>query len=321
MNKEESAIDIDAPEDTPAVKSQRELAMESIAAGRTDYLSAEIGHRVDEDPAEIEPEEVVKVNEAIKIDEEVSKQLDDGLLHGDLGKVKVLAKIDGEEVEVTVDQMLRQYQKNSAADKRLADATRILEQAKAQQIKPEPEKEPPPEIDELAVGKEFINSMMEGDEEKALQAWVKATRKERNVPTPEDSTKLEEKLTSKVTQSVKQQIEAEAVLSQFQKDFPEIPADPYLAQLAETFWQEELNSGKGFGPGLQEAGKRVRDWLGEKTGGKQKDDTTTIHRAEKLDRKSGIDTIPGANVRATTVEEPVQNASSIIAEMRKARGG
>jgi phage/plasmid primase-like uncharacterized protein len=47
------------------------------------------------------------------------KVLSDGL-----DKVKVRTKVDGEEGEVSIDEMLREYQKGKTADRRLADLSR-----------------------------------------------------------------------------------------------------------------------------------------------------------------------------------------------------
>jgi hypothetical protein len=48
------------------------------------------------------------------------------MLADDLDKTMVKVKIDGHEAEVSVEEMVRQYQKNGAADRRLAEANRLL---------------------------------------------------------------------------------------------------------------------------------------------------------------------------------------------------
>lgn len=239
-----------------------------------------------------------------------------------LDKTMVTVKIDGVESQVSVEEMRRQYQKNGAAERRLEEATRLLNEAKASRVgfdESEPKKDdstsqqlPSPDADDG--GREFLAALFEGDEEKALAALNKKLGTGRQQPIQDVS-----QLAAQLTPAIKQQLSYDSALDKFKKDYSDIVDDPYLADLADRYLEADVQAGKPFTEALEAAGRKTRDWLVSK-GVKTPEPAPTTDRNTKLERKAGIDRIPALNTKATTVEEPVLSASDVISEMRKARG-
>lgn len=291
----------------------------------------------EETTTEREPTDRERMLESIAVDREgaeaekepeadqIQKQMEDPVIAPDaLDKMRVKVKIDGVESEVTVAEMQRQFQKNGAAERRLEEATRLLNEARA--AKPPVGFDPPkPAVDSDTTqqaapgdadqgGREFLAALYDGDDEKALEALKKIGMGRSSGPTLDAG-----QLAAQLTPAIKQQLSYDSALEKFKGDYAEIVADPYLADLADRFLDAEVQGGKPFAEALETAGKKTRDWLGSK-GVQPVVPNPTIDRNTKLERKAGIDRIPALNTKATTVEEPVQSASDIINEMRKARG-
>lgn len=289
-------------------------------------------------PTEREPSAREKMMDAIAVDREgfedgqtandltpdsqLQSQLSDNLLADGLDKVRVRVKIDGVESEVTVAEMQRQYQKNGAAERRLEEATRLLNEARAQTPpvgfnKPTEVRndEPGQQVaDADQERKEFLAALYEGNEEKALEQLKKI-----GVGRPSEPTLDTAQLTARLASEIKQQMSYDSALEKFKENYADIVADPYLADLADRHLDAEVKAGKPFTEALEAAGKRTRDWLSSK-GAATASPQPTIGRNEKLERKASIDKITALNTKATTVEEPVMSASDVINEMRKSRG-
>lgn len=292
--------------------TDRERMLESIAVDRE---GADSDPAVQTAPSSPDPEV-----------DQVQRQMEDATLEPHaLDKLRVKVKIDGVESEVTVAEMQRQFQKNGAAERRLEEATRLLNEARA--AKPPLGFDPPAAPSDSVVtqqatsgdadqeGKDFLAALFDGDETKALEALKKI-----GLGRPAKEPTLDaNQLAAQLTPAIKQQLSYDSALEKFKGDYAEIVADPYLADLADRFLDAEVQGGKPFAEALESAGKKTRDWLGSK-GVQPVVPTPTIDRNTKLERKAGMDRIPALNTKATTVEEPVQSASDIINEMRKARG-
>jgi len=277
--------------------TERELAMEAISV-----------HRESSDA--IQPEPVV---------DQVAAQTQ--FLSDGLDRMMVKVKIDGVERDVTVEEMQRQYQKNGAAERRLEEATRLLNDARAHAAPPvgfapnadQDDITQTPGGDPDEVGKAFLAALFDGDEGKALEA-LKKIGTGRQQPTRDDS-----ELVAQLTPAIKQQLVVESALERFAVDYADVVKDPYLAQMADGFLEADVQGGKPFTEALESAGRKTRDWLTSK-GVTTPNPTPTMDRNTKLERKAGIDQIPALNTKATTIEAPVQSATDVINEMRKARG-
>lgn len=295
----------------------RELAMDAIASQRDQTMAAEIGQQLDA-PAAAEPE----TKPADEVVDQVAAQMDEPTVLTDgLDKVMVRIKVDGVERDVSVAEMQRSFQKGSAADQRLEQATRLLREAEARAAAPPVGFVPAPKESDIQAtpedanqkAKSIYSALVEGDEEKAIAAINQMLAGRQPEPTPLDQ------LTAQLTPAIKQQLSNDIALEKFRTDYADILSDPYLPTLADQFLAEEEKSGKSFSEALDTAGKRTRDWLTSK-GVSTAAPTPTSARESKLERKAGIDSIPALNTVATVVEEPVQSATDVINEMRKARG-
>ena len=287
-------------EETTREPTARELAMEAIADQRQGTFDAE--------------------SKGEQADEQLRSQLEQVATLPAPALVKV--KIDGVESEVTLDELTRQYQKNGAAERRLEEATRLLNEARAAVppvgfAKPATSSESPPVEPQPQGGtdeaKAFLAALFDGDEVKALDALQKIGL---GRPQPTQDTA---QLAAQLTPAIKQQLVVDSALESFSKDYADIVKDPYLADLADRFLDAEVASGKPFTEALETAGQKTRDWLKSK-GVTQTGPEPTINRNTKLERKAGIDVIPALNTKATTIEEPEQSAQDVIREMRKSRG-
>lgn len=235
------------------------------------------------------------------------------VLDGDLSKYRLKSKVDGEEEIVPLDPVVRQYQKDKAADKRLAEATRLLNEAREAQAKiaappePEPQAQPANGSDEA-----FIESLFEGDKERAKDELRKILAV-RQQPTPTVDPE-------QIARRVKHELSVESASEKFQRDNPDIIEDPYLLHTFNAQWGAYIQAGKDHLTAMKDAEKDMRDWMTSKGIGKPAPEPTTATRDEKRARKAEIDTLPTTSTRATIPEEKPQTASDIMEEMRKARG-
>lgn len=304
----------------PEYDENRPLTAREIA------LNAIKARRDDSDDEQQEPTAPAQV-----ADTQLQAQMDDDpqprMLADGLDKTLVRVKIDGEESEVSVEEMVRQYQKNGAADRRLAEANRLLEEARrnAAQVQPPPvgiadngatgDSTPTPSggIDEQG-GKAFLAALFDGDEDRALQALGQVLGG-RQQPTLNESD-----LVAKLTPQIRQQLVVESALEQFNRDFADVMADPYLEQIAADATQAAMVEGKPFAEALVQGGKSARDWLASKGVKPPANPAPTMDRSTKLGRKASMDNLPALSKTATTTEDPPQTASDVIAEMRRQRG-
>lgn len=288
-------------EDKPKELTAREIAMEAIADLRQDDFDTENNG-----------------GQASQVEQQTQPEPPQAQPEG-LDKMLVRVKIDGVESEVTVAEMQRQYQKNGAAERRLEEATRLLNEARA--ASPPLGFAPAATSNDIQTtpggddeeGKAFLAALFDGDEEKALAA-LRAVGFGRPQPTP-----TTQQLAAQLTPAIKQQLVVDSALERFEATYADVMADPYLEGMAADFIKQEMEAGMPFVEALDVGGKRTRDWLASK-GVTTPTPNPTTDRNTKLERKARIDTVPALSSKATTVEEPEQSATDVINEMRKARG-
>ena len=312
--QDEKKIDTENLEVDPNNLPSRLRSMESIKVKRDDdepsQADQQLAAQLDADP-----------NPTPAATPPGPKVLTDGL-----DQMLVTVKIDGRERQVTVEEMQRQFQKNGAAESRLEEATRLLNEARAtaQASAPppvgvagpgaKPDSTDAPEGGEDGA-KAFLSSLFEGDEEKATAALNKLLGGRNQVPIqPND-----QELAAKLTPVIRQQMLQESALEKFAVDNPDIVQDPHLADMADGFLDAEVDAGTPYDKALEAAAKKTRDWLASK-GAKPPETTPTMTRDAKLERKARIDQIPTLNKAASSTVEPAQTTADVIAEMRKARG-
>jgi hypothetical protein len=296
-------------EQTERPKSARELAMEQLDQSRRSRLKEE-GIDLDEDS-----------DDAGEDDTSAAEVPDDPP-----APKKVKLKVDGEEREVdeqaVIDAGIRALQKESAADKRLEEATRLLREAQVQvarQTAVEPPKVEKPADDD--VEKEVIDALMTGDEDKARLALRKFREAARPVVQDEGRAAIPDP--SRIAAEVKAQLSFESASEKFKGDFPEIVADPYLAGIADQYLDAALKSGthKTWDSALTAAGKATQDWLAKFRGETPPTTPPTTQRTGLAEKKRGIDVIPSASSSASVAaEDEPESVGSVIAAMKKARG-
>jgi hypothetical protein len=260
---------------------------------------------------------------------------DDGptLATEDLATSRVKVKIDGQEEELTVSQLVRGFQKDSAASKRLQEASdrakeldererALSEREQALTAKPEPEPQPDPQPDQPSfnrdVGKDLVDAIYKGEDDKALDALEKLQVTGRPVeqPTPQVDVAA---LKQEVQTDLRNELKVEEALKTFQSDFSDIVSDPVLAGVADSFLNDELQSESDLSVALTNAGQRTREWINQKA--PQPEEKTPTPSPEKSARKQQIDNLPAAGGSKEPVKEPPkrQTTADVIAEMKAKR--
>lgn len=307
-----------AAEQQPAERqpTPRELAMAAIVVRRD-----EDGETAAEDST---PE--LAAQHADPVQEQLAAQLDQPtVLADDLGKYRVKVKIDGVEHEVSVADMQRQFQINGAAERRLQQANALLEQAKKTASPPagvapaaHAADSPSAPTAKAAgeVAKNIVGALLEGDDAKAIAALEEALAGRQNEPTPIDQGQL----AAQLTPAIRQQIVNESALDAFMTANADLMGDPHLVDLTGRFIDAEMATGKAYPDALQAAGQQTRDWIAKLGGAKPTVDPQQTTRDKKLEQKAGMDVIPALNKTASSAQEPEPNTSTVLDQMRKARG-
>lgn len=265
-----------------------------------------------------------KAPDPVKNDDQIERQLaeDDRssvLDSAALAGKKFRMRIDGEDRDVDAEKAIRQIQKGEAADKRLADATRLLEEAKhinatARMQQQAPAPAPAPAVDRKAMKKNLLDALFQGDEEKAdaaLDAFLESTG--RQEPTLDRGA---------LAADVKKQLDIDSALSVFASKYQTIATDTYLAAKADTLLRQKMDEGLSLGQALDESGQETLDWVRGIAGvSKEKAPPTTEKMTERLSRKSAAtDDVVGTGLKLVTKEPEPQTRMSVIEEMRRARG-
>jgi len=322
----------------------RQEALQSILSARRSEIEQETGvtlgtapekteEAVDATEDEVKPEEQTKeeVSEQAELQTEEVKEVkeveEDKVEDKPPQKLKI--KIDGEEEEITLDEAVRIVQKNRAADKRLAEASRLLKEAQEKSVTDDAQKKATESAKEdekrketlKDLNKKFVAAMLEGDEGKAadvnleIQSLLIEGRPE---PTPKEPAVD----VGQIASQVKQQLEVESALKKSKIDYPELYKDPDLEAVAaakiERMMKDEEQS---FSDALETVAKEFSTKFGWKAGRKPETQESTTSRSQKLEKKAGIDVLPAASARAvSTTPEPL-TPSQRIEQMRKARPG
>lgn len=360
----ESAIQPDVQtnpksEEAP-VKTARELALEAIEARHHNDLAQQNGYDpvlLAEDPdnappADETPPAAQQTPPAEETPPTPDQQLTQQMTQDDKSTAlpqSIKVKVDGHEDEVPLDELVRNYQKGAAADKRLQEATRLLREAQEvsaqralaeeqlrlqqtqQQVAPaatpaQTESAPAPDVKVL--GKELLDGLFTGDEEKALAALEKVLSAGRRPEAPAQPTLDVNQLTQTVAQQVQQKLTLESALAQHRKDYPHIYADPDLEAFTLTkLHRLRQDQGLDFLSALKQASddvtKLVKPAAPASDEGRPAADTTpptTPSMQAKLERKAAIDNVAAVNTKTGSTEQTPETPSDVIAEMRRQRG-
>ena len=178
-----------------------------------------------------------------------------------------------------------------------------------------------PSENEDAILDEAVSALYEGDEAKtklALKKLVGIGRSEATQQTPAINMQA-------ITSAVEQNLESKIAMRDFGKNFSEIVQDPFLRNVADTYLDAELQDGTlDLATALQNAGQSTREWM--KSQALAMGMSTAVDGNKRVDAKKqlkeGIDNVRAATNKTSTnsVDDTEQLVSSVVAEMRKARG-
>ncbi|MDB5975156.1 MAG: hypothetical protein JWR07_1916 [Nevskia sp.] len=216
---------------------------------------------------------------------------------------KYKLKVNGQEIELTLDEMRERAQKVSSADDYLREAARIKNEA-TQQQKQAPSKDELKVDDDLALAR----AIQMGDESEA----VAAIRKLRSTgPSVDD-----------LRNTVNEQLNFKEAISKFQSEYADLTGDPVLHKLVLDKDRELIASGdrRPYYERYSEIGNNVRAWKGSLV--KPTADAQAF--ADKKDRKASAPAVPAQAAGKTqqqVVEDKEESTSDVIAGMAAKRGG
>lgn len=366
-----SAIQSDVQDNTPAAtttatnsstevqKSERELAFEAIEARHHGELAKENGYELAND-ATPTPAPKPAATTSTDSEDQLAQQLAETpapaatTTTAPSNPATVKVKVDGEEAEVPFDQVLAQYQKNASADKRLAEATRLLREAQEREAQmllqvQETQRQQAAQAEAAAAareqeqqqqtasssvtetGKEFLKALFEGDEENALAALEKVIAGRQAVaPTaPQQPTLDLNQITNAVTQQVQARVAITSVLEANRRDYPEMYADPDIEELAaQKIARLRNEQGVDFATALNTVSQDFAQkfgWDAARTSQGRPEPaappTVSTRTAKIAQQKQGIDNVTSITTKTLTPDTQPEDASSIIAQMRAQRGG
>jgi len=216
---------------------------------------------------------------------------------------EVVLKVDGEEIRKTKSDVeahggVRAYQMELAAEKRLEEAKKILNEAK--QIQPKPEQpQAPIQTSSEPSDEELVEEIRMGSTESAAEAQRKLLKKYAQSP-------------EQIQATVRQTIDHQMAVQEFQKTYPEIFEDQDLLFLAMRKEQIKRQSGdtRPHTTLYKEIGEELRNWSGR---GKTIED--------KAARKGNVTNIVSAKTKSQAPEPERQpSPSELIESMKRSRG-
>ncbi len=221
----------------------------------------------------------------------------------------VTIKVDGVMQQVSRDKIyeagLRAVQKESSADRRLEEATRLLREVEQRIAPPPVQNTPPPQ----AWDEEIIAyALAHGTEEQKAEAVRQIRGGRQELATPDQ-------IANNVEARILDKVDFQSSAEWFQDTYKDIVSDPYLLQLASL--QEDHMRANGDKRPRKELYAEIGDGLRKLKGGGVP--VTTLE--EKRTQKAGITNLPAASARKTTPQAPAaKTPSQIIEEMRTKRG-
>lgn len=247
----------------------------------------------------------------------IEQQIENALID-DPAKHKVKVKLEGQEVELSLADVVAGYQKNEVASRRMTEATKMKQEAEAllnqakQQPKEQQQTQESAPGDVKTVAKQVVESLLDGDTEAAAETLAKVLEGRGNATQQAFDP-------NQVAATVKQQLEVDSVLEKFESDYQDVLADPHLAMLTNSNLAAELKSGQhaDYQSALKAAGDKTRDWM--KSIGAQTQ-TTTTPKQERVALKESLEQVPRVTASAANQDEPEPTYADVIAEAKKERG-
>jgi hypothetical protein len=214
-------------------------------------------------------------------------------------------KVDGQEVEVPADKVIeagvRALQKESAADKRLQEASELKRRYEAMinEAINTPSEPPQQDVHEEDWAQVIKDAPFDDKAAKKLSDRLTATRIDPN------------EIIGPVLNVVQRKLEANSAIEQFRSKHSDIWSDPNLMAVFHAMERAKVEAGDQR-PLLErwtDVAESVRQWRGPKA-----------DMQDKQERKAGIVNVPTAGGRAPTAEQPKpRTVQDIIAGTAKAR--
>jgi hypothetical protein len=235
----------------------------------------------------------------------------------DQNNQKYKLKVNGQEIELTFDELVKRAQKVEAADQYLAEASRIRNQAitENQSLSNQDDLNHGVDEDDLALAR----AIQMGDEEEAVAA-IKKLRAQG--PSADD-----------LARTVDERLTFRDAFSRFKDEYKDIVSNPYLNKLAIDRDVELVSQGdtRPYWERYQAIGEEVRSFVQNmasqagfvkpaevKTDPQQQ---TIQNRQERKENARSAPTSAGAKTANSTKEEKEETTADIIGNMARSRGG
>lgn len=213
-------------------------------------------------------------------------------------------KVNGEEQELTVEELIALAQKGVGAEQKFEEAARLRREA--EEMRAQPKEEPskpdaqPEELDAVAL----VRALQMGTEAEAAEAVKKLIGSRPSFKDDELAARIDDRLQGK------------QAMDRFKSEFKEIVADPELLQFAFARDQQMIAAGdkRGYWERFEDIGNSM-----VKKFNLRKAETKI---EEKEARKAEVVPIKRASAKPAAASEPdtEENASDVISNMAKARG-
>lgn len=272
-------------------------------------------------PAEESTQEASETAE-VAVQEGVDDQLDAAGVSSIDPNATFTMKLDGEEQKVSGQEIIAGFQKNVVASRRLNEATTKLKEAdeilanakvsaETSTTKTSDEDEAP---DNTQKAKNLVTSILDGEEDAAVEAVEQLLDGNNSAPTEESLNANE------IASQVKQQMDLDSALTQFNTEYADVMTDPHLASMTNQFLATEMQSGQHSSPdeALKAAGDATRNWMKDMGFSQETEETTTQNN--RVANKQALESVPSQTASAAEAVEQPETAKDILSEMRKKRG-
>lgn len=232
---------------------------------------------------------------------------------------KIKIKVNGQELELTQEELIARAQKVESADRYLAEAAEARRRAEAA---PAPAPAAKPSAEELQRQQDeedraLVRAIQMGTEEEAAAALRKLREQASARPSI---------TTDDVSRAIDERLMFTKAVEKFHSDFQDIVSDPILYKLVLTRDQELLEQGdaRSYSERYTEIGNEMREWK-KKLAPPVTDAPAPSPVPNKLERKAAAPTPPKSAGTKTTPPEPEdegeESPQEVIAKMRQQRGG
>lgn len=302
----------------PTAVNARTLAMQAIEQDNLRRLESETGMKLIADP---EPAPT-------PVDDQLTKQLTDPTPAPTPTTYKV--KVEGQELEVSADDLVRTYQKNAAADARLRRATEMLqeaEQLREQMLAtPAPTETPEPTttLSKDAVRSQVetaVSKLFEGEQDAAVEALATLIASQ---PAPTPAAVQAPIDVDAVARQIQERMATQASFAKIKSDYPDLVSDQNLEMLAALQIDQRVATGIPRSVAMLEVADSLYSSLGKTPMGRPEPirEPAPATPNIRLENKQKLDTVPSASRAAALPTEPEDgNPSDVIAEMAARRLG